>query len=154
MYKAVHRQESRTSTYGIGSLNLRFANQTTGSANGAAAKQENGIKISRGIARSISRRAASVLTMTRFTSVSNGLIHSNSRAVMHRAMAYSFGYLLTWIWMIIYMIMDVVGVLALVPPYPTWQIGFRYLTVVSRLVMYSTRSMYRSSVPYKVCSTL
>jgi hypothetical protein len=89
MYKAVHRQESRLSTYGIGSLNLRFATQTTASADDAAAEHENGIRISRGIARSILRGAASVLTMTRFTSVSNGLIHSNSRAVMHRAMAYS-----------------------------------------------------------------
>jgi hypothetical protein len=30
--------------------------------------------------------------------------------------------------------MDVVGSLALAPPYPTWQIGFQYLTVVSRLI--------------------
>lgn len=130
MYKTFHRQESRSSTYRIGSLQLCAATQRTDSTDGAA-DDVNNTRPSMSIARSISRRATSILTMSRFNSVCNGLVHSNSCAVMHGAMAYSFGYLVTWIWTIIYMKMDVVGALALALPYPMWQIGFQYLTVVS-----------------------
>lgn len=133
MYKAVHRQESRSLTYGVNSLNIRTSSQRT-DEDGTGAVNESGntsrTKRSTRVSVSIGQRMSSLLSSRKFSSVSNEIVHSNSRAVMHRAMAYSLGYLLTWIWTIIYMVMDVVGALALAPPYPTWQIGFQYLTVV------------------------
>ena len=134
MYRTVHRQESRTSAYGIGSLDIRSSTERT---DNTGAVDENGntarTNMSTSISRSISRRASAIM-MRRFTSVSNGMGHSNSRAVLHRALAYSLGYMMTWIWTIIYMVLDVAGALALAPPYPKWQIGFQFLTVVSILL--------------------
>lgn len=55
---------------------------------------------------------------------------SNSRAVMHRAFAYSLSYTLTWFTTILVLILDISGVWAKTPPYPQWQITLTYFTTI------------------------
>ena len=125
MFKAVRRLESRTSTYGIGSLNISATHR------GGVGNSHN--SSNDGLGASVLSRASVI--MHRFASrrrSNSSEQYSNSRSVLNRAMAYSFGYCLTWLWTIIYLALDVSGALAPAPPYPQWQIAFQYLTVVRR----------------------
>ena len=127
MFKAVRRLESRTSTYGIGSLNISATHR------GGVGNSHN--SSNDGLGASVLSRASVI--MNRFASrrsSNSSEQYSNSRSVLNRAMAYSFGYCLTWLWTIIYLALDVSGALAPAPPYPQWQIAFQYLTVVRRFM--------------------
>lgn len=130
MFKSVRRLESRTSTYGIGSLNISATHPSE------VGNSYNSDDPAGGSERSSVFRRASVMMHRRFASMrlNSSEHYSNSRSVLNRAMAYSFGYCLTWLWTIIYLALDVSGALAPAPPYPQWQIAFQYLTVVRRLI--------------------
>ena len=51
---------------------------------------------------------------------------SKSRAVLQKAAAYSVAYFVTWIWLILYVSLILVGAWTSELPQPKWQIGYVY----------------------------
>lgn len=138
MYRTVHGQESRTSTYGVGSLSLGHPSGTQHSAlriddSAVGDVAGNSTRSTSRMSLSITKRASLMISRRFSTATPSPVVteNSTSRVVMHRATAYSCGYCLTWGWSIVYLFLDAAGRVVLFPPYPEWQIAFQYLTVVS-----------------------
>eukprot|EP00579_Thalassiosira_antarctica_P024422 CAMPEP_0201986796 /NCGR_PEP_ID=MMETSP0904-20121228/91460_1 /ASSEMBLY_ACC=CAM_ASM_000553 /TAXON_ID=420261 /ORGANISM="Thalassiosira antarctica, Strain CCMP982" /LENGTH=468 /DNA_ID=CAMNT_0048540873 /DNA_START=210 /DNA_END=1617 /DNA_ORIENTATION=- len=105
LYRDLSKQEKRMARYGGGAFNPSATQQTTDSA---AATDVNR---SSGLSSSISSVISSVRrTFGRGSSSNSNQEHSNSRGVMHRALAYSIAYFLTWSWAISNGILMVAGV--------------------------------------------
>eukprot|EP00579_Thalassiosira_antarctica_P000773 CAMPEP_0201866146 /NCGR_PEP_ID=MMETSP0902-20130614/821_1 /ASSEMBLY_ACC=CAM_ASM_000551 /TAXON_ID=420261 /ORGANISM="Thalassiosira antarctica, Strain CCMP982" /LENGTH=166 /DNA_ID=CAMNT_0048391055 /DNA_START=162 /DNA_END=659 /DNA_ORIENTATION=- len=93
IYRDVSNQEKRMARYGAGSFNPGATQNTT---DGTVAMDANR---SGGLSSNISSVIPSVRrTFRRLSSSISNQEHSNSRGVMHRALAYSITYLLTWSW--------------------------------------------------------
>eukprot|EP00579_Thalassiosira_antarctica_P017786 CAMPEP_0201945186 /NCGR_PEP_ID=MMETSP0903-20130614/53774_1 /ASSEMBLY_ACC=CAM_ASM_000552 /TAXON_ID=420261 /ORGANISM="Thalassiosira antarctica, Strain CCMP982" /LENGTH=321 /DNA_ID=CAMNT_0048488247 /DNA_START=56 /DNA_END=1018 /DNA_ORIENTATION=- len=107
LHRDVSKQEKRMARYGggFGAFNPSATQQTTDSA---AATDGNR---SSGLSSSISSVISSVRrTFGRGSSSNSNQEHSNSRGVMHRVLAYSIAYFLTWSWAIIMGILWQAGV--------------------------------------------
>jgi len=89
MYVHVRKQEKRMARFGVGSLNLNEGANNSTEANGS----------------SICSRIRKWFTKKRSSSPEQ----SNSRGILHQAVAFSIAYFLTWGWFIIYRIVGYAG---------------------------------------------
>lgn len=99
IYKSVLKQEKRNWRYGAATLNANSANYSSANSSNATTDINDGRRKSLS---SVMSSLKSSLLRRRRSSVSAG-DNSNSRAVMHRAVAYALAYFITWIWFIGYM---------------------------------------------------
>jgi len=95
IYRRVSTNERRIARYGVGALNTSNLNRNQQTDTDAATSAAEGRNMS--ILRRIFRRGES-------RGRPNDQGTTQSRAVMHRAAAYSMGYFMTWVWTIVYFV--------------------------------------------------
>jgi len=106
MYRHVSRQERRMGSYGMGALNHNAPQENNDDLSAASVDGSNGIN----------RRMSSIVTSVKSTvgrlssRSSANQNNRNSRFVMIRARAYSTAFLLTWLWYIVIIVLQLAGV--------------------------------------------
>mmetsp|Transcript_13479 Transcript_13479/g.28596 ORF Transcript_13479/g.28596 Transcript_13479/m.28596 type:complete len:362 (+) Transcript_13479:1-1086(+) len=116
IYRAVLVQERKIRRYGSGSTNVSSMRQSNNSGGEFEENERH------------SALSMISITLRRLASTSENNV--NSRAVMHRALAYALSYLLSWIWPVIYAILDLLGAWPNLFTAPTWQVVFLYFWYV------------------------
>jgi len=122
IYRSVSKQERKIAQYGAGALGRNFPQQK---GNEAAADIEaggNGGTCTCFIMSAVKRRLGAG-----GSDRSDNRDSTQSRAVLHRATAYSVSYFLTWIWWIVYMVVKLAGAWPTEVPPPTWTVAFFYV---------------------------
>ena len=132
IYKNVLMQEQRIGRYGAGTLNVNSASAAANGSGGASTGNHR-----KGSTSIVSTLKASV--SSRFLSRGRSSVSAasnsdqGSRAVMYKAFAYALAFFITWIWMIVYMFLDIAGawvhtiyVFLNDVPVPAWQLPYDY----------------------------
>jgi len=111
IYQSVSKQEQKVARYGAGSLQ----NTTTADNNG------------QGCVSSLISNVKSRFKRGQMGEANPNQEATYSRAVMHRAVAYSGSYFITWTWAIVYIILELPGVWSASMPFQKWEVAYFYL---------------------------
>lgn len=122
IYRDVWKAESRVARYGLGELSANHgADDDHGNANNSVSHGLFGTLVVCMKKRTCRKRIHSASDEDRPN-------YSNSRAVMHRALAYSTSYFITWIWPIVALLLILTGIWETIPE--TGQLIYRYFWII------------------------